>query len=859
MTILDLTTLAHALGGEVTAGQVLAPGPGHSAADRSLSVKLDDAAPDGFVCHSFAGDDPIQCRDYIRERAGLPKFEPNGKAGNGSGRSWATISEHVYRDERGDPHLRVCRQFDGRRKQYPQSHWNGSAWVHGKPKGPKIPYRLPEIMAAPPGAPVLVVEGEKCADALAKLGFVATCNSEGADNGNGTKWTADLKKWFTGRNVVLLPDNDTPGRRHVEHVAKQLHDVAASVRILDLAEHWPHGDPMPKGDDVADWIEQHDRAGSRLAQFVKDTPSWQPLSAGGTTADPDDDAALEELAGLSPLQYSKRKKEAAKWLGVTVGDLDRLVRAKRPKLERDDEDEKPHGRGILFPVVEACAEAVDGAELLDSVSEAIGKHVVMYDHARDAAALWVVHTYLLDCFLTSPRLAVRSPMKRCGKTTLLDVLMRLVLRPLSTANVTPPAIFRVVEGYRPTLLVDEADTFLRGNDELRGVINSGHRRGGSVLRTVGEDHEPRQFSTYAACAIALIGNLPDTLHDRSVVIDLKRRLPSEQILPLRSDRTGHLDDIASQAMRWAQDNVVAVGAADPEMPAGIYNREADNWRPLLAIADVAGGHWPERARKAAAMSREVADDDDSRIVVLLGDVREIFVAQRTDRMLSADLVEALIQIEGRPWAEYGRTGKPLTQNQLARLFKPLAIVPGTLRAGSARGQGYQLHEFEEAFARYLPSEGGSQPCHRDKCDEIRTSCTFQTVTPESDVTVVKCKKSNNDGHCHGVTVETGGEGASAQNCAHEGVCRQCGRVGGELVLVATPEGPPEGVPVHRGCVDAWAASDIPDCLRRHRTPNQGCWLVAVEQAGAADENPPTIPAASRRRHAAVGGNWQDRS
>ena len=162
----------------------------------------------------------------------------------------------------------------------------------------------------------------------------------------------------------------------------------------------------------------------------------------------------------------------------------------------------------------------------------------------------------------------------------------------------------MVEAYRPALLVDEADTFLRDNDELRGVINSGHRRGGAVLRTVGDDHEPRAFSTYSACAIALIGKLPDTLYDRAVVIDLKRRLPEEKIAPFRPDRAGDLDVLARQLARWARDHADRIAEVDPEMPAGIFNREADNWRPLVAIAQVAGGDWPKRARKAVEQSHQ---------------------------------------------------------------------------------------------------------------------------------------------------------------------------------------------------------------------------------------------------------------
>jgi hypothetical protein len=335
-------------------------------------------------------------------------------------------------------------------------------------------------------------------------------------------------------------------------------------------------------------------------------------------------------------------------------------------------------------------------------------------------------------------------MKRCGKTTLLDVLSRLVLRPLSTANVSAAAVFRVVEAYRPTLFIDEADTFLPGNDELRGITNSGHRKGGSVLRTVGDDHEPRAFSTYSACAIALIGRLPDTLHDRSVVIDLKRRLPSEIIKQFRPDRADHLNVLARKAVRWAHDHVAAIAEADPEMPPEIFNRDADNWRPLLAIAEVAGGKWPKLARDIAKLCCAISGVDDvPRLELLLGDIRDAFAAKGETSVAdlftkavdmeipSADLVEALLAIEGRPWPEMGRGRKPLTQNRLARMVKPLGIGPGKVGPENERLNGYKLSQFKDAFERYLGPEGGSQPDIRTERDEIRTSDIFKPYSPET--------------------------------------------------------------------------------------------------------------------------------
>ena len=303
---------------------------------------------------------------------------------------------------------------------------------------------------------------------------------------------------------------------------------------------------------------------------------------------------VDRLAALDVPRYERERKQAAKFLQIRAPVLDSLVMA-----ARQSSDDGKQGRVLSFPELKPWPKQINGSDLLDVLASVIRRHVVMSDHSADAAALWVVHTHMLQCLGISPRLAVVSPEKGCGKTTLLDVLARLVARPLSTANASSAAIFRVVEIYQPTLLIDEADTFLPENDELRGILNSGHRRGGSVIRVVGEELEPRSFSTYSACAIALIGQLPSTLADRSVLIELRRRRPDEVIETFRFDRTDQLDELACKISRWAADTSDAIRGADPAMPDGVFNRAADNWRPLLAIAEAAGSIWPARAQDAA--------------------------------------------------------------------------------------------------------------------------------------------------------------------------------------------------------------------------------------------------------------------
>jgi putative DNA primase/helicase len=691
-----------------------------------------------------------------------------GRGGRREGKERKELPAYVYRDADGLPRLRKVRNLPGREPRFWLEQPDGrGGWVKGtKGVDTKLIYRADEVKKAiDEGRIIACAEGEKDADNLWGIGIAGTCNAHGASEpGKRAKWTRAHSEQLANADLVVFNDNDAAGYEHADATAKLSLGIARRVRRLDLTNHWPE---IPKGGDVSDWLAAG-HTGEELAALIEAAPDYaasteQPQAEPSGNSD-DTDAEVERLARLSLVEYEQQRKSAASQLGVRAPILDRLVQAERERLGLVEDDGR-QGRSISLPEPEPWPTPIDGAALLDGIADAIGRYVIMSDHARFATALWVVHTFLLDCFGITPRLAVRSPMKRCGKTTLLDVLARLVLRPLPTGSVTAAALFRVVEGYRPTLLVDEADTFLSEADELRGVLNSGHRKGGQVVRTVGDDHEPRAFSTFAAVTIAIIGNLPDTLADRSVTVDLKRRMPSEKVASFRFDRVGHLDVLARQAARWAQDHAGNLAGADPEMP-GIHNREADNWAPLLAIADAAGGAWPERARAAAAAGHVAGGDEASLIELLLGDIRDIFAKREenkvdpVDRISSADLVAALVAIEGRPWAELGKSRKPLTQNGLARRLKPLAITSENIRIGDKVPKGYLLVWFREAFSRYLELEGASEPLQRHNADEMGASAGFQNATAYPDVADRKCEKPANDGPRSGVADEKGDVGGS---------------------------------------------------------------------------------------------------
>jgi putative DNA primase/helicase len=413
------------------------------------------------------------------------------------------------------------------------------------------------------------------------------------------------------------------------------------------------------------------------------------------------EAAVAALAAMPAARYELHRKAEALRLGVRIAVLDMMVKAARKAME-------PGGQGqrLELKSPEPWHLPVDGGLLLVDLAAEIRRYMVLPDGAAETVALWVVHAHALDAAQISPRLAIVSPVKGCGKSTLLDVVNKLVPRPLATSNVTGATVFRAIEAACPTLLVDEADTFLTENEELRGILNSGHRRSGAfVTRLVGDDHEPRQFSTWAATAIAMIGRLPDTLDSRSVVVELRRRRPDESVADFRFDRTPSLDRLARQVARWAADNLDALSDADPAMPAGLVNRTADNWRPLLAIADLAGGPWPDRARAVAlAAVHARGDDDGSSRTRLLADIREAFDTEGVDRLSSARLVALLVEREDRPWSEF-RGGKALTANTLARLLKPFEVFPQSIRLDDGTTpKGYHRTRFDDAFARYLPPQ-----------------------------------------------------------------------------------------------------------------------------------------------------------
>ena len=383
--------------------------------------------------------------------------------------------------------------------------------------------------------------------------------------------------------------------------------------------------------------------------------------------------AVKRLASLDCLDSERLRDTEAQRLGVRVGVLDKEVGKARHTAINEG------GTTRIFPAVEPWPEPVDGAALLNELLAAVQRYIVCARDTAVAVSLWCAFTWLIDRVNVAPLAVITAPEKRCGKTQLLNFIGKVCRRPLVASNISPAAVFRIIEAYNPTLLLDEADSFLKENEELRGVINSGHtRQSAYVIRTVGDDHQPRQFLTWGAKAISGIGQLAETIVDRAIVLELRRKLPTESVQRLRHAEPQVFEGLASKLARFADDAGRSIERARPNLPEALNDRAQDNWEPLLAIADYVGGDWPDVARRTALRISGAEREARSLSSELLTDIRNVFDIKKVARIKTADLLTALAEDENKPWATYNR-GKPLVATQLAKRLAEYGIKPSTMR------------------------------------------------------------------------------------------------------------------------------------------------------------------------------------
>ena len=411
-----------------------------------------------------------------------------------------------------------------------------------------------------------------------------------------------------------------------------------------------------------------------------------------------DEEVIEWLATLTPMEYDRSLREKARELGVKVRTLDMQVKAAR-NTEATKEI-------LPFPEVEPWPAPVDPAQLLHTLVAVLLRFVVMTMDQAIGVALWIAFTWFIHDVEVAALLIITAPERACGKSQLLTIVGYLVARPISAANSSPSFLFRSISMWRPTLLIDEADTFFADKDELKGMINAGHTRASAFVgRTVaqGDGHAPVLFDVWAAKAlagIALEKILSSATLSRGVIVGLRRKLPDEDVERLRHAPKELFATLASKLARFAEDYSEQVRKARPVLPDALSDRDQDNWEPLLAIAQCAGTDWLQSATKAAIALSASGDTSASAGNELLADIQQVFEKLKVEKIRTADLIDALISDEEKGWSTFNH-GKPVNPRQLAKLLATYGIRPKTVRRGTETPKGYERAQFDDAFVRYL--------------------------------------------------------------------------------------------------------------------------------------------------------------
>lgn len=429
-----------------------------------------------------------------------------------------------------------------------------------------------------------------------------------------------------------------------------------------------------------------------ITQFDASSDSESDSEPQGTR-DPDFiESEIKKLAALSLVEYDLQRASAIKRLGIQAKTLDARVKFYQTEASKGDN---------IFEDDEVWHDRVDGTALLNELESTIKKYIVLEPHVATAAALWIMFSWCIDAMKIAPIACITAPEKRCGKSQFLTLIGRLVRRPQMAVSITTAALFRMISEYAPTLLIDEADAFLKDNEELRGILNGGHDRQTShVIRTVGDDHKIGRFNVWGAKAISGIGHLPETLRDRSILLELRRKKKGEKVERLRYAPDEVFEVLRQKLHRWSLDNLDDLKQIKPSTLDELNDRAQDNWEPLFIIADCVGGDWSERARQCALTMNSSEQDPQSVGEELLTDIKKVFDECGVDRMSTADLIAGLCQDEESRWRTFDY-GKWISSQQLAKRLKAFHVKSSPIRTNKGVHRGYMRESFSNVFSSYL--------------------------------------------------------------------------------------------------------------------------------------------------------------
>ena len=337
----------------------------------------------------------------------------------------------------------------------------------------------------------------------------------------------------------------------------------------------------------------------------------------------------------------------------------------------------------------------------DDIVDLLKSHCILTSEEIDAIALWITASYLINSFRVFPKLALISPEKRCGKSTTMEVIQSVAKKGVLLSSISSAGLYRVTQQGQPCLLIDEADTFVKdGSPDLVGIINSSHsKKGSTVIRCAGDDHQTKEFNTWMPMVFASIGALPDTIMDRSLAINLRRKKQQETVARIPVDLEDQQLTTRDTLDFWCVSIEAAILNSSVVVPQLGNDRAQDNWFPLYAVADALGGSWPTRC-EAAYTALTVATELELPTMLLMS-IKDYFESSGNSKVSSAGLVDELCKDATGPWLECNNS-KRVSQNQIARLLRNYGIIPRSLRFGDSVIRGYELTDFQDTFQRYLP-------------------------------------------------------------------------------------------------------------------------------------------------------------
>ena len=656
------------------------------------------------------------------------------------------------RDAGGNLHSLQFIAPDGDKRYLPAGAIQGNHWVIGN-LTTETPY-------------LYICEGvATTATVHAAMGGCAVA----AMSANNLRLVAEaLHGRYPGARIIICGDDDhatagNPGQKAAGEAAQA---VAGIIAIPQF--------PQPRDPKATDWNDMALMSGTgavkkQITDLLETIDNLEtPPETDGKPNKSEDARVIAELASLPLLDYDRRRRDAAKQLGVRPQTLDKIIAERREAMASAAEID-----GAVEDL-NPWATPVDGAELANTIARLLSEHVALPAGATTAITLFAIGTFAMDAWRLWPKLLITSPEKRCGKTTLLEAIEAITCRSLLTASITASSLFRAIEAWTPCLLIDEADTFARDDDALNGVINAGHtKRTAVVIRSekMGDTFEPKKFSVWCPMIISGIKSQRDTLHDRSIHIAMRRKLPGETIKKLPSEFFEDMRSLRQKSVRWAADNLRVLKACKPDVPNLGNDREVDNWQPIFAIAETIGGSWPQRVRRAYATLAAAGDDDGTVGPTLLNDLREVFDSLDRDVLHSERIVDELLGMEERPWSEW-KHGRAMTKNSLAKLLKPFGIRSHQLKIGGVNKYGYRRADLDDAFARYCsisPAQTATtlQPSI-DAPSGASANATDIATAVDGSATVAdwvadeKPLKASQDAGCSKVAFQNGDTGTDAQ-------------------------------------------------------------------------------------------------